>query len=534
MINFEILLTSGDKINLPLEAGQLTLIIGPNGAGKSSLVDEINNAFSSSHEVERFSGYRQIHFNGDDIDQIGQGMETFSNNIRIGSNRYQNHMSEQHLKSVMKRIMNKQTEAATAALGCIESGMTLAQANQKHPQPIVTINEIFVAAKLPVKLTVDTVGLRASRDGEIYNISQLSDGERAALLLAGATVIRPESTFLIIDEPERHLNPSISGPLIAAAVRSRPDVGFIFSTHDLQLIEWLTVNHLVYVKNSKITATMPEKRKYDAFNVDFNAEITDDLRQAILGSRRALLLVEGQMSSEDKALYGMIYPGWTVKEQGGWDSVVSSVRSLRKNRRYHWIEVAGLIDSDGKNDKEKEEYQKDQIYSLPTPTIENLFFDRIVVQQMAEAIYELHGGASVSERLEIIKGQIKILLDENKEDILLKQLVWAVNRELSSRKVSMKSVRAGQSEIHGINIEEIRCSIDLALCEQLKEEDVFKIIAAIPIKNTKLPAGIAQALGFNGYKEYANSILTQMQRKSERGRLIVESLAKRLPILPAL
>ncbi len=230
----------------------------------------------------------------------------------------------------------------------------------------------------------------ALRDrGVPYTIDLLSDGERAGLLLICSALVQPTNSFLLIDEPERHLNPSISGPLISAIVRARPDIGYVLATHDLQLIEWLHPSRILHVRDSNIISapgSPVEAREYSISVLDSKGDIPEELRYALLGSRRALLLVEGTNTSEDKVLYSLIYPDWNVVAKGGCDTIISSVSALEGNGAYHWLKVAGIVDRDGREQIEILALTGKGIFTLPVPTIENIFCVKEIVRAMAQAM----------------------------------------------------------------------------------------------------------------------------------------------------
>src|SRR5690606_26499157 len=124
-----------------------------------------------------------------------------------------------------------------------------------------------------------------------YSISELSDGERNALLIAASVLTARTGTIIIIDEPERHLHRSIISPLLTLLFAQRPDCAFVVSTHDDMLpldnpaARTLVVRGCTY-EGQRVTA-------WDADLVAADAELDDSLKRDILGSRRKLLFVEG-------------------------------------------------------------------------------------------------------------------------------------------------------------------------------------------------------------------------------------------------
>jgi gluconate kinase len=52
--------------------------------------------------------------------------------------------------------------------------------------------------------------------------------------LIGQCLLAPENGFIIVDEPELHIHPSITSTLWDALERERTDCAFVYLTHDLE------------------------------------------------------------------------------------------------------------------------------------------------------------------------------------------------------------------------------------------------------------------------------------------------------------
>lgn len=528
------ILSLGKKANaeLHLDRGGLVIVTGPNGVGKSSFIENLRNPDSVS--VERFFGGREIHFSSNDTDHVGQKvpelLSQFSGNVK----RYRNPWGQQHLKSVIRRILDSQAQTAQEILELVRRGETLADAEVKFPQPISQINSVFDAARLPVRLAMENGGLLAKQSGATYGIDRLSDGERAALLLVGAIVIQPSGGFVLIDEPERHLNPAISGALIAAAVRARTDVGFVLSTHDLTLIDWLRPDNIIHIRGSTIVSELNEERKFTYSVLGSGDGIPEELRYAILGSRRAVLLVEGTATSEDRSLYAHVYPNWNIVPREGWDSVVGGVSALTQNAAYHWLTIAGLIDGDGRATDEIEALAKKGVFALSVPTIENIFVHNAVVAEMADAAGKLHGGLTGEQRMLEIERKLKPLIEEHKGDLISRRVAWAANRALVAMKISVDDARNGLSSIPSIDVDAIRNVVTAEFNKAVEEGSIFDVVQRLPIKNTKIPSAIADIAGFGNFKKYARAVLAQIETGSEIGQRVLSVIRDALPALPSL
>jgi ABC-type Mn2+/Zn2+ transport system ATPase subunit len=508
----------------------IVVITGPNGAGKSTLISEMPAIHDRS--VERFYGGRQITFTNNDTDQIGP-VDDFVRGVKANVSRHSSTWGEGHLKSVIRRILNGQAQAANDIVEALKAGFSIADAELKNPLPISEINACFRAGHLTIQFKMVEGRMQAVRGDETFTIEKLSDGERAALLLAGAVVVQPKDGIFIMDEPERHMNPAICGPLLSALVRKRPDLSFVFATHDLGLINWLRPTKIIHLQDARLVSNRhPITWDYDFVVIDDAGNIPESLRYGLLGSRRALLLVEGTASSEDKSLYSLVYPDWNVLPREGWQSVEAGVRVLNENRDFHWLTVAGLIDRDGRSTEERQKLARKQVFSLPSPTIENLFLQKQIVENMAEAAASFFGGPSAADRINKIEGCIRAFLKKDSATIIARRVVWAANRLVAEGKVSISDIVGGQEEIAAIPLNPLREEITNDLKHALEEASALDALSRIPIKNTGLPSAIAHVLGHRGYDMYTKAILTHIERETEIGKRLLAIFRAMLPQLP--
>ncbi len=525
----EILAFSDRNADVRVLPGETVVITGPNGVGKSSFIQEI----SPPGAHERFFGSRQIYFHSEETTALSETLNNVLQNISYSTTRFRTPYGEQHLKSVIRRVVDRQYEANNNIIQAQNDGASFEDAKLDNPLPTDQINGIFEMARLAVRVHPSGQSLQASRGGSKFGIDRLSDGERAALLLVAAIIIQKPNSVLLLDEPERHLNPSISGPLVSAAIRLRADISYVFSTHDLPLIDWLRPEKIIHISDSTITSHESDTRSYTYSILGAGDGIPEELRHAILGSRRALLLVEGTATSEDKALYSLAFPGWNVVGREGWGAVTSGVTSLVDNETYHWLKVAGIVDGDGRDEREREILTEKGIFALPLPTIENVFALAGVVSQMAQADFDRSGGSPVSERLETIEQQVRQVLTASRNDIIARRVMWAANRALEGRKVSIDDVRRGAANIDGVNIQSISLLMNEEFEIAMAKSSVFEAMKVLPIKNSRVPATIAKIIGYETSRKYYRAVLHQIEVGTDRGRSILDTIKENLPSLPS-
>lgn len=512
-----------------LRTGEICMITGPNGVGKSGLLAELSSALKGGVSTETFFGNRNIQFQDEEIDQVGRDLITFNIQLENNVTRFRHPFGEQHLKYVVRRVINKQTQALSDRVQAIDAGKTVGEARAEVPLILDALNSIFSAANIPIEIVISEGTLSASRGGEPYSLVRLSDGERAALLVVGAVLVQPADSYILIDEPERHLNPAISGALLAAMTRARLDLGYVFTTHDLDLLAWLDPQQIIHLRDSDVINTDPEKRNFEFDILGSEIEIPEELRSAILGSRRKLLLVEGTATSEDIALYRLIYTEWDVAARGGCVEVISNVKGLLDNEKLHWLKVAGIIDADGREADESEKLAEKKVFCLPCPMIENLFLDSDLLAEMAAQIHKLKGGDSAEDRLLAVDQELANLIPATKDEIIVKRLLWKVNRLISEQKPSEQSVREGQGSIPAIGLGPLRTNLENKFDEMIVADSGYGVLSKIPIKNTAIPNRVCKRLGFQSFDDYKRSVLKQIEDGSSAGQRILDALRTKMP-----
>jgi energy-coupling factor transporter ATP-binding protein EcfA2 len=521
----------GGPLLLSIPSGSVTIISGPNGVGKSALLHQIYRMIPEGAS-SYYPGHRQITFNSG-LDNMGMDLVQLSRNLWNGHDafsRYKGNWGEDHIKSIMKKLQNSEASYNQDIVERFRIGDSSAPKHAKQRQsPFYKINAIFSMAGLPIRLRIDTLGIMANRYGSEYRIDQLSDGERAALFLVGAVLTQEPGSIILLDEPERHLHPSISAPLIESTVRSRSDIAYVFSTHDLSIIESIPNASVLHVTDSRVDNPRPETRSFMVNPITIIEGSPEELKTDVLGVRRDVLFIEGDLSSLDIELYSRFYPDWKIIPKGGWEQCVSSVRSLSRNSGFHWLNAAALIDADGRDPSEQAALKRDKVHTLPFPTVENVFVLEGVVTGVASALYALEGGQTVEQRLAIARERVSAAISSHIEEIVARRTVWLVNRSIAESKISVDDVRSGKSEIEPIDIGHIKERIRSELSEVLSSNDVLEVLRLIPIKNSPIPHVLSASIGAVDFNTYKSIVLKQLDSTSMYGKRIRKAITRVLP-----
>lgn len=198
-----------------------------------------------------------------------------------------------------------------------------------------------------------------------YNGQGMSDGERVCLYMICQVLCAPSHVYIIIDEPELHLHPSIMHRLWANLEKARPDCCFIYVTHDTDFATQHGDADIIWIKNFD-----GENWDYDILKGD---NLPDSLLLSILGNRKNVLFIEGKENSWDYKLYSEVFEKFLVIPCGSCRNVIECVKAYRKSPYLHHLAVAGLVDRDYRTEEEVAGLAKEDVYCLKVAEVENLF-----------------------------------------------------------------------------------------------------------------------------------------------------------------
>ncbi len=353
-----------------------------------------------------------------------------------------------------------------------------------------------------------------------YPISQMSDGEKSALLLAAEVLTASPASVLIIDEPERHLHRRISAPLIEAVIAARSDCHFVVLTHDLELAGTLPKHQTTVVSVSEMSWDGDQPVGWDAHVVDPSLGLPEAARRAVLGGRRELLFVEGDVASRDVRLLSLLFPEWSLVPAGGCDQVIRSVTGLSASADHHWVRASGLVDGDGRSAEERQALLARGVLALPVSEVESLYYSPDVIDAVAQ---------SQGERLERVPEELASVAKERALEAIASgdattRLAAAVSEEIVRR--SVHAALPDRSTIAAAGAE-IQVTVASPFADQvarlehlLASGDLKAIVAEYPIRDTALRERVARVLGFQSFSHYEATVRSLVRTdRSLRGAL---------------
>ncbi len=201
-----------------------------------------------------------------------------------------------------------------------------------------------------------------------YSAQQMSDGERVAVYLA-ARVLDTSKDILIVDEPEVHLHSRLAVQFWNDMENQRPEVRFVYVTHDLSFA--LSRRDAIYVILK--SPGSPEV-------VDLKDEVPQDVAHSLLSAAsfsihaRRIVFCEGdEGKSRDSDVYSAWFQGseTAVIPVGSCRDVSETVVRFADNKLVAGLTAIGIVDRDYWPDTYVGGLPK-SIWVLPVHEIENL------------------------------------------------------------------------------------------------------------------------------------------------------------------
>lgn len=510
-------LTGTSPIAIPVSSGEQLFILGANGTGKSSLMQSIYS--QNRNRAHQIAAHRQNWFDVNEIylppQQRTQQATQLSHFDVQPFARWKDQNAGMRVGMTLLDLTDAENARARLITAAVD-GKQLSAAQQKSDamtSPIARINGLLQGANIPVRLTLNpSNALVAVREnGAEYSVSELSDGERNALLVAGAVLTVPDSTLVLIDEPERHLHRSIISPLLTQLFAMRPDCAFVIATHEVMLpvdnpeAQVLLVRACTYASN---VAT-----SWEANLITPDQPIDDQIRRDILGARRRILFVEGEETSLDKTLYTILFPRVSVIPKRSCRDVEHAVAGVRAGDALHWLCAFGIIDQDLRTPSEVAALKSRHVYALPVYSVESIYYHPDVQRRVAERRADLVGGTANMMLEQAITLMIRAV--EERSEYFVERAAEKAVRGVYLQNVPNRAHMEARTPINvTVNVAEVIDSERERLAQMIRDRAVDAILSRYPVRESPALDRIASALGFVSRKQYEAAVRHMLQQDS--------------------
>lgn len=224
----------------------------------------------------------------------------------------------------------------------------------------------------------DDINIGAKKDSLTFHTGEMSEGEKVAMFLIAHVLLCPYDGFVIVDEPEMYLHPAVYKKLWDRLESERNDCKFIYLTHNLDFAA------------SRVGAKKLWLRSFiypNIFGLEEipTGEIPESLLLELLGSRQTILFCEGELSGLDESIYRILFSQHTIKPVGGCLNVINFTKAFNKLSNTMSTAI-GIIDSDFHGQDRLESLEKEGVYNIRLPEIENILFDETVLRAVCHSL----------------------------------------------------------------------------------------------------------------------------------------------------
>ena len=518
---------TGQPTTVTLNTGEPIFIVGPNGTGKSALLQQ----FIFSHpkvKIKRIAAHRQTWLESGTVDLTPMSRKQLNTSFRNFERRpeslwqdgssYYGHGTE-HAAILFDLISQEYQRALAITRRVDQSDMQGAKDLAKDSKSVFDeLNDLLTLGNLSVSISTsdDYTEILALHKiaSEPFSISQMSDGERNAALIAAQVLTAEAETTLLIDEPERHLHRSIIEPFLAALFERRSDCKFVVSTHEISLPIAHPGSQVIVTRSCQWNNNAPIAWDFDVLTAD--ADIPEDVKRSILGARRRVLFVEGKQNKLDVRLYQRLFPNVTVIPIGNCDDVQRAVSGIRSTQSLNNIEAFGLIDRDDRTAENVLKLADNNVHVLDAYSVESLYYCPEAIRAVAELQAETLETdaedmiASATDRALNILGQPAIA-----ERMARKLCVRRIINTLHSQVQDWDSV--GTNEDLNIEVPSAQIYQCELKCYQgyIEQGNLDEIVARYPIRESSALKEIAEGLRFRNRKDYEKAFLTIIRKDDD-------------------
>lgn len=488
------------------------VLIGGNGSGKTTFANALKGCDLDLISV--IPAQKNLYFIEKDYQLLNTNikemeMTIIENNIEKGKNdNYGNDYYSYQNTQFSKLIYGMRTGYISYLCKCQETNEKANIDNTVYGKVKRIFNTLFQDIELKIDYN-DNNRLYCVKQDNKYSINKLSEGEKAVLYYSISVLIAKDNGFIIVDEPETYLNPSLTNILWDLLIKEKQNCQFIFITHSIDFVLGL---------NNKIISWI---KKYNGFNKwDFkilpnDSNLPNSMLTEILGSKKPILFCEGDSkNSLDYHIYRAILgKDYTVIPSGGHQQVISYCRAVNniKLEINLTIDAYGIIDGDLISDDAKIKYNEDNIFVLPFNEIEMFILEEQIIRKTLLSSYS-------QEREDKIKNFMEDLwkkVEDNKNKIAFAFAKSIIDETLHTYTIKTKNnidnMKIELNDLSNINVDDIYNKKLDEIEDIIIKKDYKNLLKVCNLKE-EISHGLANSKLDN---DYVNKAIGHIQKDEE-------------------
>ena len=214
------------------------VLIGGNGSGKSSLANVLKG--DEQEHICVIPAQKTLYFSLYDKSILATRLKEMQG-LLLENNIHKSKTEDDYVyfdfqnNQFTKLIVAMREEYMNYLMTCEENGCVPIKENGIFGVLRKIYKTIFPDIELDFK-SDDEHYMCCRRNGSIYHLNALSEGEKAVMYYAISVLMARENSFIVVDEPETYLNPSLTNVLWDMLIKERQDCQFIFITHSVDFV----------------------------------------------------------------------------------------------------------------------------------------------------------------------------------------------------------------------------------------------------------------------------------------------------------
>ena len=310
----------------------------------------------------------------------------------------------------------------------------------KKKSGLEKVIEIWESIILHIKLDYDGQGnIKAKSDtGQEYDFMKLSDGEKNIFYCVASVLLVEKDGYVIVDEPENHLNMSIVNKLWDKLEKVRNDCQFVYLTHNPSFAIGRTKAKILWIKKY----TPPSNWEYVEIPID--NILPQELMVELVGSKKNILFCEGEKSSLDYKLYSILFKDFTVIPAGGHQKAIDYCKAFNENNALFNLAAIAIIDKDFYENEEITAWNRSKIYVLDMMEVENILCDEEILKHIQSQVH------ATDEDYHSAKEQIFLHIQNTKDKQGMDYTKFKTDKILNSLVGKSLSPETLKEELNGV------------------------------------------------------------------------------------
>ena len=329
--------------------------------------------------------------------------------------------------------------------------------------------------------------------GNQYSINSLSDGEKIILYYIANVLLSAENSYIVIDEPETYLNPSVYKQLWDVLELERNDCQFVYISHDIDFIRSRRNMKVVWMKQYK------HPNEWDMKLLDGGNILPNELLVQIYGGKNKIIFCEGTMDSLDYDVYSVTFGmEYSIIPVGSYANVCQYTKVFNSSDIFQNSEAIGIIDFDNRTDDEIKMLKAENIYVTKYNEIEMLLCDEKIIKE----IMKFHDNAD--ELIKKYKEEFLNIISKEKEKMAFQFIKQKLNAYMQNYRIQSQNIYEVQKEINDISNDinfndEYKNYIEILDCK-IKKRDYEGLLKFCNLKKA-ISKGLCNRLSSNFEKQ---------------------------------